>query len=253
MTTMAEAKQTARFRGRDQHRNRLMVPAVVIFAAVLEGERDRVRMRKLVGITKGPWRVAMKQVHHTVADAIWTETIDEILGSGKQIDPEVLRRIRNNPSAILAVNQGAKNAAERAWLAGRATYQAAAERAAGDFETIMEILYDQDRIHSRANREARRQILDTAARVQMMAARSSEAALLKSWLSRRDDRVRKAHVTADRRYRPGGSTGPIRLDGKFQVGSGFATEPRASTLPASQREECRCQLDWHPASVRRRQ
>jgi hypothetical protein len=71
--------------------------------------------------------------------------------------------------------------------------------------------------------------------------------LRKWWDAVGDARTRPEHSAAERRYRPGGSVGPIKMTEDFEVGGHKASGPHDPRLPASQTVMCRCiRRVWHP-------
>lgn len=72
--------------------------------------------------------------------------------------------------------------------------------------------------------------------------------LRKWWDAAGDSRTRPSHRAAERRYRPGGSEGPIPLDADFVVGGERAQGPHDPRLSAAERVNCRCvRMVWSPA------
>lgn len=70
----------------------------------------------------------------------------------------------------------------------------------------------------------------------------------KYWVATKDRRTREDHLEAWSRYRPGGSTGPIRVDEDFIVGGEKAKAPHDPRLSRKQVVRCRCVVNlWHPS------
>lgn len=82
---------------------------------------------------------------------------------------------------------------------------------------------------------------------QQRAARIAESApgLKKWWNATADQRTRPAHWTAEQRYQPGGSEGPIPHGQDFIVGGERCSGPHDPRLSARNRINCRCVLMLH--------
>lgn len=71
--------------------------------------------------------------------------------------------------------------------------------------------------------------------------------LRKWWDATLDQRTRPAHAAAERRYKPGGSEGPIPINADFEVAGRACARPHDPRLPFSQVALCRCVVRmWSP-------
>lgn len=66
--------------------------------------------------------------------------------------------------------------------------------------------------------------------------------LAKRWISSHKADARSTHSTAEARYSPGGSIGPIPYGDDFAVGPYRAPYPRGPGLPGAQKVHCGCRL-----------
>ncbi len=249
-----------RFDGLDAARGRMVPAARRIITRRLTAERaallaQSVTVPEALVFDGDAWTAAFLTVYLGAAESFYALTVDEVLAMFKgdamfhvkQLDPAQLRRLRNNPGALRALATAARLAGGREIVAGRRLLQ----RDANLFDTLartIRALYQPGVVRSRAQRLAENAVLDATAEVQQAAAVATERALLKSWLSRGDDKVRPTHGEAHAVYSPGGDPGPIGLEEAFNVGSGTALHPRAASLPARERINCRCQTRYIPAA-----
>ncbi len=249
-----------RFDGLDTARSRLVPAARRVIARRLNAERaallaQSVSTPEALVFDEDAWTAAFLTVYLGAAEPFYALTVDEVLAMFKgdamfhvkQLDPIQLRRLRNNPGALLAIATGAREAGVREIVAGRRLLQ----RDANLFDTLaatIRALYQPGVVRSRAQRLAENAVLDATAEVQQAAAVATERALLKSWLSRGDDKVRPTHSEAHAIYSQGGTPGPIALDALFRVGAGHGQHPRDGSLPARERINCRCQTRYIPAA-----
>ena len=250
----------ARFDGLDAARDRLVPAARRVMVRRLNAERaalleQSVTTPEAAVFDEAAWAAAFLTVYVGAAEPFYALTVDEILAMFKgdamfhvkQLDPAQLRRLRNNPGALRALATAASLAGNREIVAGRRLLQ----RNADKFDTLartIRALYQPGVVRSRSQRLAENAVLDATAEVQQAAAVATERALLKSWLSRGDDKVRPTHGEAHAVYSPGGSPGPIGLDEAFNVGAGTGQHPRDGSLPARERINCRCQTRYIPAA-----
>ncbi len=249
-----------RFDGLDTARGRLVPAARRVISRRLNAERAALLAQAVPTVEalvfdEDAWTAAFLTVYLGAAEPFYALTVDELLAMFKgdamfhvkQLDPIQLRRLRNNPGALNALATAARLAGGREIVAGQRLMQ----RDANLFDTLartIRALYQPGVVRSRAQRLAEHAVLDATAEVQQAAAVATERALLKSWLSRGDDKVRPTHAEAHAVYSPGGSPGPIGLEESFSVGSGTALHPRDGSLPARERINCRCQTRYIPAA-----
>lgn len=73
--------------------------------------------------------------------------------------------------------------------------------------------------------------------------------LRKAWLASFDRRTRKSHRAAGETYGPSGSTGPIPLAQRFQVGGTSMRYPLDPLAPAREVVGCRCRLIAVPPTI----
>lgn len=249
-----------RFLAIDGVRARLVPQAVRTISKRLRAERAHLLGQNAPSVAAlvfdaDAWAETLFRVWMGAGEMFYAFTVDDILsmfkGDGlfhvKQADPAQLRRLRNNPGALLAIRVGVQNAGIRVAAAGKRLLQ----READKFDTTeraIKALYQPGVIRSRAQRLAENAVLDATAEVQQAAAVATERQLRKSWLSRLDDKVRPTHGEAHAVYSPGGDPGPIGLEELFRVGDGEGLNPRASSLPAGERINCRCQSRYIPTA-----
>ena len=84
------------------------------------------------------------------------------------------------------------------------------------------------------------QAFSIAARVRGNEIAADVPGMLHYWRSARDGRVRDTHATADSRYRPGGSPGPIPWNKPFSVGGTSMRNPHDPRGGAANNVNCRC-------------
>ncbi len=244
----------------DQVRARLVPAAVRTITARLNAERADLLAQSAgsaVALVFDPdaWAATFFRVWMGAGESFYASTVDAILAMFKgddlfhvkQLEPAQLRRLRNNPGALNAIAVGVRNQGLREAQSSSRLLQRAADQF-DSTEQAIRALYQPGEVRSRAQRLAENNVLDATAEVQQAAAVATERALLKSWLSRGDDKVRPTHGEAHAIYSPGGSPGPIGLEEAFNVGSGTAQQPRDASLPARERINCRCQTRYIPAA-----
>ncbi len=244
----------------DQVRARLVPAAVRTITARINAERADL-LAQSAGSTEAlvfdpdAWAATLFRVWMGAGESFYATTVDDILAMFKgdelfhvkQLDPAQLRQLRNNPGALNAIAERVRRVGLQEAQSGSRLLQRNADMF-DSTEQAIRALYQPGEVRSRAQRIAENNVLDATAEVQQAAAVATERALLKSWLSRGDAKVRPTHGEAHAVYSPGGDPGPIGLEEAFNVGSGTGQHPRAASLPARERINCRCQTRYIPAA-----
>lgn len=237
---------------RDGMRRRLEVPAARLMQRGLRQERSRLLALnapsvEALHIDPEPWHPVLERVWHGAGGEWWNATIDQIIAEfPEKVDVARIRELRNNPGALRAIARAIERAAARITRESRRLLVREAAAVDRTLQATIEALYDPGRVLTRAQRLAQQEVLDATAILQHEAAIATERVLLKSWLSRGDDRVRPTHAEAHAAYAPESIPGPIPITDYFSVGGASLLHPRDPNGPPGEIANCRCQERFVP-------